>query len=451
VLRADDHEGAFTVATAPRKLHAEIARLDEEQDAREEVLARVARMLRKSPKLANEPAPPEYPYPPLFTAVMVLDEDLVDLLLSHGADWRARATISQESDCFQFDDRCTGRDTTLLHTAAAVGHAELVELFLRKGIGVNTPDGDGYTPLFVAARSGYNGEAPRETFQVLLDHGADIHLTVGGESLMDAAAEGNLLLAELLEERGVSLSLMAALRLARVEQIRAILRDHPEEIPQAPGARSRLCDQVILFLGNQTFTPRHTPVPERTRQEAARNRQVLRDHLDILEAFLRHAAAEPFPACSALSQAVQLVGPEAADLLLRHGIRPVSALETNLLLSAAGMNMHCAAEMRELLARHGIQPRPDAPPLHRPPVLFANIPPADAPPGEQDPRTVAIPIDWSGPPGEAPATEDAIGDYLGDIKKAFRKALHRADPDAPPDEPTSGDEPEGPGHGSGPE
>jgi Ankyrin repeats (3 copies) len=428
-------EEGFTMTADPQELHAEIARLDEEEGAREEVLERVAELLRDDPGLVNRPAPPEYPYPPLFTAVMVLDEDLVDLLLSHGADWRARATISLESDCFLFDDRCAGRDTTLLHTAAAVGHAELVELFLRKGIDVNAPDGDGYTPLFVGARTGYNGEAPRETLQVLLDHGADTRVTVGGESLMDAAAEGNLQLAELLEERGMPLTLAAALRLGRVEQIRAILRDHPEQIPQDPVARGQRCCQVILFLGDRTFTPRHTRDPERTRQEAARNRQVLRDHLDILEAFLRRAAGEPFPACSALSQAVQLVGPEAADLLLRHGIRPVSALETNLLLSAAGMNMHCAAEMRELLARYGIEPRPDAPPLHRPPVLFANVPPpADAPEGQDKPRIVAIPMDWSGPPGDAPATEDAIGDYLGDIMGAFGKALGQAHPDVPPDE-----------------
>jgi hypothetical protein len=432
------------MAADPQELHAEIARLDDDEDAREEVLARVAELLEDSPELANRPAPPEFPYPPLFTAVMVRDEELVNLLLAHGADWRARVTLDPAADCFTTCDRLAGRDTTLLHTAAAVGHPDLVELFIQKGIDVNARDSDGYTPLLVTAGSDVNGEVPRETLEILLGHGADIHATAGGKTVMDWATDGNLELVQLLEERGVPLTLAAALRLGRVEQIRAILRDHPEQIPQDPGARGQLCDQVILFLGDRTFTPRHTRDRERTRQEAARNRQVLRDHLDILEAFLRRAAGEPFPACSALSQAVQLVGPEAADLLLRHGIRPVSALETNMLLMAAGCNMHCAAEMRELLAHYGIESRPDAPPLHRPPVLFANVPPpADAPEGQDKPRTVAIPMDWSGPPGDAPAaTEGAIGDYLGDIMGAFRKALRREHPDAPPPDEDDPSEPE---------
>jgi len=367
--------------------------------------------------------------------VMVRDEELVNLLVAHRADWRARVTLDPAADCFTTCDRAAGRDTTLLHTAAAVGHPDLVELFLEKGIDVNTRDADGYTPLLVAAGSDVNGDVPRETLEILLGHGADIHATAGGKTLMDLATDGNLELVQMLEERGVPLSLLAALRLGRVEQIRAILRDHPERIPQDPYARSVLCEQAVQFLRQLTFTPRHTRDPERTRQEVARNREVLRDHLDILEGVLRAVAGEPIPGCGSLSQAVQMVGPEAAELLLRYGLRPGNALETNMLLMAAGCNMHCPAEVRELLARYGIESRPDAPPLHRPPVLFADVPPpADAPEGQDKPRTVAIPMDWSGPPGDAPATEDAIGDYLGDIMGAFRKAQRRADSDAPPDE-----------------
>src|SRR5690349_20144702 len=139
------------MATSAEKLHAEIARLDEDEDAREEVHARIARLLRKSPELINQPAPPEFPYPPLVTAVLVRDEELVDLLLSHGADWQVRVTMDPTADCFTTTDRAAAQDQTLLHIAAAVGHPDLIELFIEKGTDVNARDGNGDTPLFVAA------------------------------------------------------------------------------------------------------------------------------------------------------------------------------------------------------------------------------------------------------------------------------------------------------------
>jgi hypothetical protein len=434
------------MSTNAEEFHAEIARLDEGED-REEVLSRVAELLDDDPGLVNKPAPPEFPYSPLFTAVMVRDEELVELLLSRGADWQARATIEATAESAPCgDSRAAGRDQTLLHTAVAVNHPALVELFLQKGIDVNSRDGDGCTPLFVAASSGDGGEVCRETIELLLRHGADIHATIGAETLMDRAAEGNLTLVELLEQRGVALPLMAALRLRRIDRVRAILRDHPEQISRGPDGRPGVCEQTVLFLQELTLTPVNRRDPSRMREEAARSRQVLRDHLDILEGVLQRVAGEGFPAPAILTQAVQMVGPEVAELLLRYGVPPGGALETNMLLFAAGQNPFCAAELKDLLARYGIRPRPDAPPLHQPPVLFANIPRrADSPKDQPDPGPVVVSPGWPGPAGDPVSRSgEDLEDYLARIRQALGEALRQADPNGSSPHGASCDDTSGP-------
>jgi hypothetical protein len=199
-----------------------------------------------------------------------------------------------------------------------------------------------------------------------------------------------------------------------------------------------LCVQAVLLLRELTFTPVYTRDPALTRARATHNRQVLYDHLDILEGVLQQITKDGCPPHLPLNSAVQLVGPEAAELLLRYGARPSGALETNFLWLSAQQNRFCAAELKELLTRYGIQPRADAPPLYQPPVLYANLPPQpDAPGGPQPARTVAIVPDWPAKPGEsAVALPDAIGSHLDAIKQVFRDALRQTDADTSPEPPS---------------
>jgi len=113
---------------------------------------RLAMILNSDPGLVNAYAPDGWT--PLALAAYFGNREAARLLLASGADVHA-----------------TGRNATAnqpLHAAVAGKRQELVELLVEHGADVNAQDGDGWTPLNLAAHEG-----SLDTITYLLAHGAD--------------------------------------------------------------------------------------------------------------------------------------------------------------------------------------------------------------------------------------------------------------------------------------
>ena len=100
--------------------------------------------------------------PALLRAAENGQEEMVRLLLGHGADIEARGPFEQSAlascACNQIDRRKRSRTLRLL---------------LASGADVNGRIDRGRTPLFSAATAGW---APEESVRILLEHGADPHI-----------------------------------------------------------------------------------------------------------------------------------------------------------------------------------------------------------------------------------------------------------------------------------
>ncbi|KAL6634409.1 hypothetical protein ACP70R_027080 [Stipagrostis hirtigluma subsp. patula] len=92
---------------------------------------------------------------PLICAIHSKDVAVVKYLLDHGAD----------------KDKVDHDGLAPLHSAAGIGHCEVVELLLARGAYID-PVGAGGTPLHIAAMEGQAG-----TMKILLDHHADCNKT----------------------------------------------------------------------------------------------------------------------------------------------------------------------------------------------------------------------------------------------------------------------------------
>ena len=92
------------------------------------------------------------------------------------------------------------RGSTLLHTAAYNGHADVVKELLRRGSGVNQRNFTGETPLYSAILRG-----TPEVVRLLLDAGADLGISDnnGLTPLRLAYARNRQEMAELLQAKGV--------------------------------------------------------------------------------------------------------------------------------------------------------------------------------------------------------------------------------------------------------
>jgi ankyrin repeat protein len=100
--------------------------------------------------------------PALLRAAENAEEEMVRLLLAHGADIEARGPDEKSAlsscACNQVDRRKRSRTLRLL---------------LASGADVNGRIHGGRTPLFSAATAGW---APEQSVKILLEHGADLHI-----------------------------------------------------------------------------------------------------------------------------------------------------------------------------------------------------------------------------------------------------------------------------------
>ena len=313
--------------TEPESLHAALEHRD---------TARVVQLLEEDPSRALRPDPPEFPYPPLVSAIISADARLVELLLRHGADPNGIA------------DHPSGipKGLTMLHFAVE-RPAAVVECLLRHGADVNARDARGETtPLLHAA---FLHDCHRETLEILIRHGADLNARTvrinGGIGVMQAAGVANSQdLLKLLEEHGLPLDLRAALKLGRVERVREILRGDPRAVATYHPKPDRLIDDAVLLLAYPTA------VDPGVRSEP----DYVGHNLDILQAILNQAKGEPWFIISyrTLHSAVKIADPAAVELLLRYAPRPPQG---PLIYQTAARNRQCGAEMVALLDRYGIK------------------------------------------------------------------------------------------------
>ena len=115
------------------------------QAARDGDLEKVKTLLNSNPDLvfSKDDSPPGEGYTPLHRAVESGHTDVVELLLTHGADVNAKA----------------GGESTPLHLAAGYGYKDVAKFLLTNKAEVNAMDNGGNTPLHLAAAGGHKDVA----------------------------------------------------------------------------------------------------------------------------------------------------------------------------------------------------------------------------------------------------------------------------------------------------
>ena len=167
---------------------------------------------------------------PALAALLNGELAVLDLLLTMGADTGAPHLVAYTGDLRGIKshveknapvDRLEG--FTLLHAAAAGGHADVIEFLIAKGFEVTaTTEDDGTTPLHLAALSGH-----KEVAELLIANGADVNSRERyyGRTPAEFAMNGNHNeVAELLISKGADISpLHFALHMADPAKARSLI------------------------------------------------------------------------------------------------------------------------------------------------------------------------------------------------------------------------------------
>jgi ankyrin repeat protein len=132
-------------------------------------------------------------YSPLYLAVKKSCKDIIELLISAGAN---------------LNDQSGPYNRTALLCAISQPNKELAQYLILKGADVNVGDRNGVTAIICAAER--EGSDLNHIINILISYGADVNVRdcMGTTSLMHAARNGNKNLVELLISNGVDINAM---------------------------------------------------------------------------------------------------------------------------------------------------------------------------------------------------------------------------------------------------
>jgi ankyrin repeat protein len=209
----------------------------------------LAKLLLAKGALVNATNVAGFTIPPLEWAVSSDNTELVEFLLDHGADAKAKSdvgstflhTAADRGDLeiakmliahgVDVNAKITG-GTTPLHQAAWGGHEALMELLLSKGAEADAKRSDGLTPLINAAGPGAERHG-KGCVEMLLAKGANVNATdeYGETPLHKAAYYGNKDVVEILLAHGASINATnkngkTPLKVASKPEIAELLRQH---------------------------------------------------------------------------------------------------------------------------------------------------------------------------------------------------------------------------------
>lgn len=210
-----------------------------------------------------------------------------------------------------------------LHFAVAQGKRKVVDLLLELGARIDATSKEGWTALYVAARTAKFGMADAKE------------------------------IIQLLEQRGAALDLNSALWLGRVDWVKQHLRAHKNAVKEAPFPGRLIEDALEMIDAGLMDESDEDDLDAQTAAAAA----ISADAREII-AMLLDRGADPNggKSGSPLFLAVQMSDPAIAKLLLERGADPNRALaegEPTYLPDIATND-----EMRQLLVSHGAREDP---------------------------------------------------------------------------------------------
>ena len=174
---------------------------------------------------------------PLIWATTQDNQELVELLLKHGANLNAT----------------DGNSKTALHWAAFLGFKSIAEILVAHNAEVNAREKDGQTPLFTAAEKGFKSIA-----ELLVAHGAEINgrNNNGATPLLAAVSAGNKAIVEWLLANKADVNtadsagwtpLTASVRFRKLEIARMLLEHGADIETQRAGDHTRPLHLAVRY------------------------------------------------------------------------------------------------------------------------------------------------------------------------------------------------------------